>query len=468
MDTPTPRQINRLLLLPALVAVGIIVVARGHGLSTRAVGQDAPGASVIVDAFPDLAGEGAYWPDCPGCDGAFRAGDALLAEEDPLPALQILLTDESGSERLLTTRAMSEGRQQAIFELDAAMAVTVSLGAVPEGWATCPERRDELMLDIDDFEDGQARLEFALSPTCRPPGTAVTTSAAKQEAEQTLDELDEEQAEADPVGDDPADDGAPDLAEVDDTDADDTDADDTDASDIQSEDVSSEVDDSAAVDASVSVIGSVSGIAFLDANQDGRRDAAEVGLPDVQVYVDGESETSSTTTDADGAFSIGNLDELAYDVSIAVPEGLSPVAGDRYARLAVAGRDLKGVDFALTLDEGAHDDGPSDDTDSSDDQDEASDEAGVNADDEGPWANDDATDPDCPSGSVSEACQCDDPYAAPWNEDAWMPWGGLPSTGLAGVTWTPGRGLAGVALLAGLLGMVGLALERRRGTGGSA
>jgi hypothetical protein len=157
------------------------------------------------------------------------------------------------------------------------------------------------------------------------------------------------------------------------------------------------------------------------------------------------------------------LDELAYDVSIEVPEGLSPVSGDRYARLAVAGRELAGVDFALALDEGA------DDEDASDDTEDVSDEAYENADDDGSWADDEATaDTDCPPGSPSEACECDDPSAAPWNDDAWMPWGGLPSTGLAGVAWAPGRGLAGVALLAGLLGVVGLAIERRRGPGSRA
>ncbi len=458
MYAPTPRQINRMLLLPALFAVVALGVGRFGTSGSRAVGQDAPGATVVVDAYPDLAGEGAHWPDCPGCDGAFRAGDALLAEEQPLPTIEFSLESADGTVQTLASRAMSEGRQQVVFELDGPELVTIRIAGTPNGWNLCPEMDDEFELGASDFEDGQARFSVGFGPTCRPPGEALAADVAASTAPQQGESSGSEEPTQEPLGesnDDTASKTAADssIAQEDESLLVEGDAlselaaaainhdfsgaatdqavsassasDDADAS-MAADEVDATTDGSAAATSSAATRdarprldstdgepgGSVQGTLFEDANGNAQHDAGELGLSGVVVHVAGETGAHSTTTDDNGDYSVHGLLGLAFDVQIDVPAGLDALGPGRYARLAVADRDLRGVDFALV---------------------------GAGS----PFARDPFLE-----HSAADMRMMD------------LPMGGLPSTGLANLGARPV--LLSIALAAGLLGLIGGVSERGR------
>jgi hypothetical protein len=65
----------------------------------------------------------------------------------------------------------------------------------------------------------------------------------------------------------------------------------------------------------------VHGYVFIDANQNGQRDADEKGLASVPVALQAGAYSKSDTTLADGSYWLDDLDPGAYDLEIAAPDG---------------------------------------------------------------------------------------------------------------------------------------------------
>ncbi len=152
-------------------------------------------AEVAVLLFPDLEGDGDFAPDCMGCDGEFASGDRLFAERDPLPRLDVTLTDVSGTELTMRTRAVEPGRQETLFRVDQPGAYTVTLRTLPAAWQLCPNAAQDHTVVAADFDGttrraavrlalthGCRRLADAATPTAEPPGAATGPADATADA----------------------------------------------------------------------------------------------------------------------------------------------------------------------------------------------------------------------------------------------------------------------------------------------
>lgn len=148
-------------------------------------------AEVAVLLFPDLEGDGDFTPDCMGCDGEFSSGDRLFAERDPLPRLDVTLTDVSGTELTMRTRVVEPGRQETLFRVDQPGAYTVTLRTLPPAWQLCPNAAQDHTVVAADFDGttrraavrlalshGCRRLADAATPTAEPPGAATGPAEA--------------------------------------------------------------------------------------------------------------------------------------------------------------------------------------------------------------------------------------------------------------------------------------------------
>lgn len=150
-------------------------------------------AEVAVLLYPDVVGEGDHAPNCTGCDGDFGSGDLLLAQRDPLPRLDVTLTDDAGTRLTMRTRTLAPGRQQTLFRVDRPGAYTLTLSALPPEWVLCPAFAAPLRLTEADFDATTRRAERAIGlghacapgePTAPPdapttePGTTAAPTAA--------------------------------------------------------------------------------------------------------------------------------------------------------------------------------------------------------------------------------------------------------------------------------------------------
>jgi len=93
---------------------------------------------VVVTVYPDLSGLPVSG-SCEGCDGRLTASDVLAGNAAALPGLEVVLSDGGGRELLRqSTSPQSNGRQTAIFMVEPAEGLTVSLDGLPAGWLACP------------------------------------------------------------------------------------------------------------------------------------------------------------------------------------------------------------------------------------------------------------------------------------------------------------------------------------------
>lgn len=157
--------------------------------TTRGLAQSNQ-AEVGVLIFPDLGGVGDYSPDCSGCDGLFESGDLLYAQRDPLPRLDVTLSDATGSRLTMRTRTLAPGRQQTLFRVDAPGAFTVTLATLPDAWQLCPHATRPHRVVASDFGATTMRADIviALAHGCRradASATAPTPADATEIADPT-------------------------------------------------------------------------------------------------------------------------------------------------------------------------------------------------------------------------------------------------------------------------------------------
>lgn len=138
-------------------------------------------ASVGVVLFPDLSGVGDFGADCAGCDGLFESGDLLFAQRDPLPRLDVSLTDATGSSLTMRTRTLVPGRQSTLFRVDAPGAFTVTLPALPAGWQLCPNATRPHRVAAADFDAATKRADIviAVAHGCRRADATATVTVTE-------------------------------------------------------------------------------------------------------------------------------------------------------------------------------------------------------------------------------------------------------------------------------------------------
>lgn len=317
-------------LFALLIAAGAVADAAAAPLA-----QDEPRVSIV--AFPDVAGEGSFWPDCPGCDGQFTAADALIATSDPLPPVDVALRDVSGGmEQTATTRPLSQGRQATGFMVPSVGSYEVELVDIPQGWALCPDEDAVVRVDASDFDPDTmlARVSFPMTRGCaalatetvpaepatdtpvptisiitstprptrtrRPSATATATPTTEPEPEPTDD--------AGSGGDGGDGDGGGDPTSL----------------------------------------GAIRGIAFQDLDGDGVLGPMEPGIEGVGVRLEGGGAALTVLTSPAGSYSFDGLGAGTYTVYVdEAPPGSAFSTTSRFEDVRVSGGTVLGIDFGF-------------------------------------------------------------------------------------------------------------------------
>ena len=335
-------------LFAALAVIAGLVVGMAAGTDGVANAQDTPdqdGPRISIVAFPDVAGEGDFWPTCAGCDGEFTAADALIASADPLPALEIRIRDAAGMTQTATSAALSQGRQAAGFMVPTAGDYTVEIVSIPSDWSLCPSASMSVSISAADFDPTSelARVDFpftrgcdtlatdtpvptVVTPTVTPGGPTFTPAppTATRFVPATLT----------PGG--PTVTPGPSPT----SDPDDDDDDDGDSSSGSSGGSGSSGPD-------LGARGSIRGLVFIDSNGDGALGPDEPGVGGVRITLDGGGEGFHVTTSGAGSYEFGGLAIGSYNVSIDMPAGYSLSTTGRYEGVSVNNQTILGIDFGL-------------------------------------------------------------------------------------------------------------------------
>jgi hypothetical protein len=301
--------------------------------------------------YADLVGDGPEADVCAGCDGKYSTGDVIRARIDPLPSLEVILRDDDGDEIDRTeTGAEDSERLGATFEVDEPADFEVELAAVPEGWELCPDLELTAEVSADDFdESGEVTVTFGLWQGCEPPTEVAADEPAT--AEPTAEPTEDADAVEDVDEDEDEDAGAEPEVELDEELADEADEP-TDEAD-EADEPTDEADEADQADEPVETVedslGSIGGLAYVDANEDGLLGPDEQGLVDVPVHLEGIGMATYVFTGEDGEYEYIDLRPGTYDIFVTVPAGYRLTTIDRYSDVRVDGEIVAGIDFGLAL-----------------------------------------------------------------------------------------------------------------------
>jgi hypothetical protein len=312
--TPTEAHPRRRAALAVALAAAVAVSAADRAAAAPVLQTS---GRIVVVGYPDLVGTGPQ-PGCAGCDRAFGNGDSVAASAAPLPLLDFVLRDDSGTvvDRRMTS-ALADGRRPASFPVAGPGSFSVELVAVPDGWSICPNDTPSKSITAADFDaDGRVQLDFYFWRGCVVAATPTATAIGGPTA---------------PVGPTPTPRGGvrPTLTP-------------------RPGGMTSQDDQATAAPpaAGPSGAGEVRGLVYIDLEQDGVLAADDPGLGPVVVRVTGEGRSAEVTTPIAGTFTFANLPAGTYVVTVAVPNGYRlTTAGSR--EVAVAGGVTMGVDFGL-------------------------------------------------------------------------------------------------------------------------
>jgi len=332
-------------LISGLIAAVVLAVGLAPAVQPTPVSaQGGPRVSVV--AFPDVAGEGDFWPACSGCDGEFTAADALIASADPLPPFDVEIRNGGGSRQTATTSPLSQGRQAAGFIVPAVGDYTIEILTIPAGWSLCPSESDTVSITAADFDpaDELARVTFGFTRGCAalptetntPPATVPATAGPSPTATpsvmpgtasptRSFVTPTPDVPSATPVSPEPTDDGG---------------------SGGDPGDGDGGGGGSSTGDAP-SATGAIRGLVFIDTDADGVLDPDEPGLAGVRVLLDGGGPQFSAQTSGAGNYEFAGLGAGAYNVSIDLPAGYSLSTTGRHEGVAVSGGTVLGIDFGL-------------------------------------------------------------------------------------------------------------------------
>ncbi len=307
--------------------------------------QDGPRISIV--AFPDVAGEGDFWPSCAGCDGEFTAADALIASADPLPALEVRIRDDAGMTQTATTSALSQGRQAAGFMVPSAGNYTVEIVIIPADWALCPSATMSVAITAADFDPTTelARVDFPFTRGCDTLATETPTSvpatATVTPGGPTVTPFRPTSTPFSPRTVTP---GGPTVTPGPSPTA---------TSDDDDDDRGSGSSGGGSTTYEPGANGSIRGLVYVDVNGDGVLGPDEPGVAGVSIRLDGGGEGFYVTTTGAGSFEFSGLAVGAYNVSIDMPAGYSLSTTGRYEGIYVDNQTILGIDFGLI-----HGDGP--------------------------------------------------------------------------------------------------------------
>ncbi len=322
--------------------------------------MQAPGSvDVIVVGFVDVSGGGD--PACPACDGAYGDADEAFALANPLPALDVAVLDAQGMELAHAATSLLGGLQTARLSVREPLAderFRVELRAQPDRWMLCFDDQMQRSFGRADVGGDGVRLTWRFYAGCErdlapvapdAPSTALPTLAAPE-------------ATATP---NPAPTLAPSVP-IDAPQATPADARDDDGraerdSDAPTHDDASRHYHERPVDAAPDArsafaegthrdaegrLGSIRGRAFLDANNDGLRDADELGMSDVGVNLHGGGLQLTLVTGAPGEYGFDALGAGDYELFVE-PGAEWRVTTPTRRRIRVAGDVTLDVDFGL-------------------------------------------------------------------------------------------------------------------------
>lgn len=324
----------KLLAAAAALFAGLAV---GHAEAAPAPLQNEPRVSIVL--FPDVAGDGSFSPECPGCDGIFSSADALLATADPLPAVDLQLRDNAGMSQTTTTSALAQGRQAAGFMVPGPGDYEIELLSLPTGWFLCPNEGQIMRVTAADFDvdTGLARVRYPMTRGCAalqtgtPPAqsTATATGLATLPPQATATRG----ATVTPF---------PTLAFYTPVPATALPT----ATPTRSTSVGGSSGSSGS-GAAGSGHGSIRGLVYEDRDGDGVLDPDEAGVSGVGVRMTGGGPWFAGMTAPNGSFEFPALSAGSYDVAIDVPEGRKLTTTDRYSDIVVGADTRLGNDFGL-------------------------------------------------------------------------------------------------------------------------
>ncbi len=343
----------RVLVASALLGLCAGVVSPAKAAPAR---QEAT-LTIFAIGFADLAGGDD--PNCPGCDEFFDPeADEPLAAENPLPALTFTVLDGDGNEvGSFTTEQLATLQRGMIDVPDLAdgETYTLELTGVPDGWELCASQSASRELTVDDFMLGSTRQDFFLNLIC--DNTEPT-------AEPTVDPGLTAEPTQPGATDEPGKPGAtPKPTKVRGNDDDDDDDDDDDKGGSSSSGSGSSSSSasggtsgsSSTASGGVGMIsggdgtggaGTIMGLAFIDADNDGKLGPNDPGLNDVGVHLEGGGMKLYQVTPATGQFSFAGLGPGEYDVYVTVGSEWRITTPARY-KVKITGGKVGGVDFGM-------------------------------------------------------------------------------------------------------------------------
>ena len=259
-----------------------------------------PTVDIFVIGFVDIFGGDD--PDCPGCDGEYTSEDEDFARSNPLPALEFIVKDSTGTEVARVTSEELSTLQRATITVPALAEgeeYTLELVGAPAGWELCPNESKTRTLTADDFQLGDStREDFHFWQGCDVVQPTATTEPGETPGATSVPPT------AKPDGD--------------------------------KKESSSEKQR----------LGSIKGLAFIDENQDGKLGPAEPGLNDVGVHLRGGGLDLFQVTGSTGQFSFDGLGAGEYDVFIQ-PGPEWKVTTPSLYKVKVDGNVVMGIDFGL-------------------------------------------------------------------------------------------------------------------------
>lgn len=307
-------------------------------------------ARIAVAVFPDLVGDGAGEQGCPGCDGEYTAEDTAANADDPLPSLEVVLRDADGDEiERNTTSGLANGRQVTFFSVEEAGAYTIEVTGLPEAWEACPDGSLTMDLTADDFDEltGFATVDVYVWRGCEADESAMAMSEEEEEPTETVTTTETTAVTTEPTV------AVTTTAEV--TPTVPATAEPTEAPTRRptaTEPPTAVPEQPTAAPTEETLFGAIRGVVFEDANENGRLDAGEYGVPDVTLRLVGLAASETTTTAGAGTYAFAELAAGSYDVYLDVPDGAELTTPDRYVGIAVDGGVVMGIDFGLTLAKG--------------------------------------------------------------------------------------------------------------------
>jgi|GEM_PF-1754096 hypothetical protein len=351
-----------LLLLSVLLAQAAPV---GADTSMQSSGR------IAVVVFPDVAGEGAYMPDCPGCDEKFVAEDSDAVAEDPLPKAEVVLRDAAGEEMARnTTNALANGRHVTFFTVPEIGDYTIALEIPGGGWESCPDGSLEVAVSAEDFNEktGIAAVNFYVWQGCdalpqvsekaeadQEEGAVAPAAGEGEAAEAAAEEeavTEEEAAEEAPAGEEAAEEEAAPTGEGEEAAEPEVTAEavtEEEAAPTAEGEEGAEGEQAAEGEegAAIQPLGGVQGLVFMDLNGNGVADEAEPGVAMVTVHLEGGTGVMTQLTTGAGIYTFADVPADTYDVYIETPVGYVLTTEDRYVGLVVSGNVIEGIDFGL-------------------------------------------------------------------------------------------------------------------------